>query len=391
MEESPTSAAASSKADYLGDDIEKRQEKRTKEERAVLLEGTRFKFALLSTTILLFTLYLFLLLLFLCPGVEFTAEEAQPPPQSFIPLVSPQESDSAPTFRRIITALAVITSTSFVLHHLVRSITFSACLVFVSINCSVWLVCITWGPVSELLGGLVHMPVLAFYVFGHRSGVGTLFITLVQVVLYTGACMVGFVPMSGNTLKLGLTAQMTAVMGTYVLLGLCAALNERSRMQAVRLYKAAHVRLARTTQAKARFLVNVSHGTVRIYLTKLLLQLMSCRFPNSPPEELRTPLHGIVAASEELSERIEAECTDSRPALRDMCNIVVESSDHMLALVNDVLDFEQMDTNQLKIEHIPFHLDKEFTKLLKVVHSFPSSIILTSVCHVPRCWSQRRN
>jgi hypothetical protein len=147
--------------------------------------------------------------------VEFTAEEAQPPPESFI-LVSPQESDSAPTFRRIISALAVITSTSFVLHHLVRSITFSACLVFVSINCSVWLVCITWGPVSELLGGLVHVPVLAFYVFGHCSGVGALFLTLAQVILYTGACMVGFVPMSGNRLQLGLTAQMTVVMGTYM-------------------------------------------------------------------------------------------------------------------------------------------------------------------------------
>jgi signal transduction histidine kinase len=64
------------------------------------------------------------------------------------------------------------------------------------------------------------------------------------------------------------------------------------------------------------------------------------------PEELRTPLDGIVATSEELSELIEvAECTNSRPALRDMCNIVVENSSHMLALVNDVLDFEQMDTD----------------------------------------------
>ena len=47
----------------------------------------------------------------------------------------------------------------------------------------------------------------------------------------------------------------------YVLLGLCAALNERSRSQAVRMYQEAHARLTKANKAKARFLANVSHGT----------------------------------------------------------------------------------------------------------------------------------
>jgi signal transduction histidine kinase len=49
-----------------------------------------------------------------------------------------------------------------------------------------------------------------------------------------------------------------------------------------------------------------------------------------------------------------------------MCSIVVESSHHMLSLINDVLDFERMGTNQVKIERIPFRLDKELGKLVKV-------------------------
>jgi signal transduction histidine kinase len=49
-----------------------------------------------------------------------------------------------------------------------------------------------------------------------------------------------------------------------------------------------------------------------------------------------------VAASEELLDRTDratASASASQPAVRDMCDIV-ESSHHMLALINDVLDFE---------------------------------------------------
>jgi signal transduction histidine kinase len=76
-----------------------------------------------------------------------------------------------------------------------------------------------------------------------------------------------------------------------------------------------------------------------------------------------------VAASEELLALIDAgdDSGDQQPvAKRDMCSVVVESSRHMLSLINDVLDFERMGTNQVKIERIPFRLDKEFGKLVKV-------------------------
>jgi hypothetical protein len=232
------------------------KEKRMKHPAQVVVEEEkRFKFALLSTTILLFTLFNFL---FFCPGVEFTTAVAFSPPPGE-ELVSP--AGSAPFFSRVITTLTIINCITFVLHHLFRSITFSACAVFFYLNGSVWFICILWGPVIELLGALVHVPVLAFYVFGHRSGAAALGTTLVQAVLYMVACIVGLVPASGNTLKLGLTAQVLVIMSTYVLLGLCAALNEGSRAQAVRMYQEAHARLIKATKAKARFLANVSHGT----------------------------------------------------------------------------------------------------------------------------------
>jgi hypothetical protein len=227
-----------------------------------VLEGeTRFKFALLSTTMLLLSFYNLLLFLFLCPSVQFRPAVGFTPSGSSTTLPQ-EESDSAPTFRLVIAALVVINCSTFVMHHVRRNMAFSIACVFVCVNGSVWLICVMWGPVSELLGALVHVPVLAFYVLGHRAGVATLLITLVQAIVYTAACLLGIVPLSGNTLTLGLGAQMAAVTGSYVLLGLCAALNERSRTQAVRMYQEAHKRLSQATKAKARFLANVSHGTV---------------------------------------------------------------------------------------------------------------------------------
>jgi signal transduction histidine kinase len=68
-------------------------------------------------------------------------------------------------------------------------------------------------------------------------------------------------------------------------------------------------------------------------------------------------------------ERVTTECPkENQPAVREMCKIVTESSRHMLALINDVLDFERLDTNQLKIENIPFDLHQEFTKLVRVLY-----------------------
>ena len=109
-------------------------------------------------------------------------------------------------------------------------------------------------------------------------------------------------------------------------------------------------------------------------------------------------------ASEELMERVATECpTESQPAVREMCKIVTESSRHMLALINDVLDFEQLDTNQLKIENIPFDLRQEFTKLVRVLYQrsrvstpcLDSSVscgrVVSRVSCATRCWSRRQD
>ena len=51
---------------------------------------------------------------------------------------------------------------------------------------------------------------------------------------------------------------------------------------------------------------------------------------------------------------------------QDMASIIAECSRHMLSLINDVLDFERMETKQMKIERIPFNIEEELQKLIKV-------------------------
>jgi signal transduction histidine kinase len=76
-----------------------------------------------------------------------------------------------------------------------------------------------------------------------------------------------------------------------------------------------------------------------------------------------------VAAGEELTEQLEEQFREQTH--QDMIGIIAECSRHMLSLINDVLDFERMETKQMKIERIPFNIEEELQKLIKV-HSAPA-------------------
>jgi len=83
-----------------------------------------------------------------------------------------------------------------------------------------------------------------------------------------------------------------------------------------------------------------------------------------------------MAASQELMAQISNADDDddddevvrrgAGPTKHDLCSIIVESSYHMLGLINNLLDFERMESHQMQIEDIPFDLACELTKTIKV-------------------------
>jgi len=92
----------------------------------------------------------------------------------------------------------------------------------------------------------------------------------------------------------------------------------------------------RATRAKSEFLANINH-------------------------ELRTPMGGIVGATEELL------MTSLDTHQQHLVDLLQTSSDTLLALINDVLDFSKIESGKLDIEEMPVDLLKCVEETLDLV------------------------
>ena len=86
-------------------------------------------------------------------------------------------------------------------------------------------------------------------------------------------------------------------------------------------------RAEHSTKAKSQFLSHMSH-------------------------ELRTPLNGIIGATNLLLQ------DEYLPSQNEQLNILKFSSEHMLSLINDVLDLSKLDADKIKLEKITVDIDK---------------------------------
>lgn len=84
--------------------------------------------------------------------------------------------------------------------------------------------------------------------------------------------------------------------------------------------------LIRADQAKDEFLARISH-------------------------ELRTPLTSIIGYSELMEE------TGLSPQQTEFNRVVVQSSDLLLSIINDILDLTKLRSDAVELEHLPFNLE----------------------------------
>ncbi|MBI3720541.1 MAG: response regulator [Sphingobacteriales bacterium] len=102
--------------------------------------------------------------------------------------------------------------------------------------------------------------------------------------------------------------------------------------------KEAKEKAERLAEVKSKFLSNMSH-------------------------ELRTPLNGIIGTTNLLIHE------SHMPTQRQHYDILKYSSEHMLNLINDILDYSKIEAGKMELEKNPFNLQKTFSKLTSMFHN----------------------
>ncbi|WP_299580081.1 response regulator [uncultured Sunxiuqinia sp.] len=74
--------------------------------------------------------------------------------------------------------------------------------------------------------------------------------------------------------------------------------------------------------------------------------------------EMRTPINAIYGLAEQLLQR-----TDSSDQKKDL-EIIYNSTEHLIALVNDTLDFSKIESQKLQLDQVDFSLDKLLSEVI---------------------------
>lgn len=124
--------------------------------------------------------------------------------------------------------------------------------------------------------------------------------------------------------------------------------------------------LAQVTQLKDEFLANMSH-------------------------ELRTPLNAILGMTEGLQDGVFGEVN---PRQKKSLEVIAHSSNHLLALINDILDVAKIESGKIELEWGAVAVGRVFRSSLALVKSpaYEKNIILATeaVEGLPYLWGDER-
>ena len=106
------------------------------------------------------------------------------------------------------------------------------------------------------------------------------------------------------------------------------------------------------------------------------------QFLASMSHELRTPLNAVIGFSEILNRELFGALGEQR--YRDYARMIHESGEHLLHVVNDILDMSKIEAGKFKLVKEPFDVGSLITSCAEVMRHAAEAKQLTLVTEVPR-------